>query len=50
METAYLVANDDGVFAIVGSIAPGEWVEEAALYVPVDGEDSDVEELDFEAL
>ena len=50
METAYLVANDDGVFAIVGTAAPGEWVEEAAVYVPVDGEDSDVEDLDFEAL
>jgi len=49
METAYLVANDDGVFAIVGSMAPGEWVEEAAVFVPVDGEDSDAEELDFEA-
>jgi hypothetical protein len=31
METAYLVANDDGVFAIVGSIAPGGWVEESAV-------------------
>jgi len=49
METAYLVANNDGVFAIVGSMAPGEWVEEAAVFVPVDGEDSDAEELDFEA-
>ena len=50
METAYLVANDDGVFAIVGTTAPGEWVEEAAVYVPADGEDSDAEDLDFEAL
>jgi hypothetical protein len=50
METAYLVANDDGVFAIVGTAAPGDWVEEAAVYVPVDGEDSDSEDLDFEAL
>ena len=50
METAYLVANEDGVFAVVGSIAPGGWVEEAAVYVPLDGEDTDSEDLDFEAL
>ena len=50
METAYLVANEDGVFAVVGSIAPAGWVEEAAVYVPLDGEDTDSEDLDFEAL
>lgn len=50
METAYLVANEDGVFAVVGSIAPCVWVEEAAVYVPLDGEDTDAEDLDFEAL
>ena len=50
MESAYLVANDDGFFAIVGSTASGEWVEEAAVYAPVDDDDTFTDDLDFDSL
>ncbi len=50
IETAYLVANDDAIFAIVGKAASGEWIDEAAVYVPLDGDDIDAGDLDFEAL
>ena len=50
METAYLVANEEAVFALVGKSANTEWIEEAAIYVPLEGEDIDTEDLDFEAL
>ena len=50
METAYLVANEEAIFALVGKSANTEWIEEAAIYVPLEGEDIDTEDLDFEAL
>lgn len=49
METAYLVANEEGIFAIVGKVAMQEWVEEATVYVPVEAEEMD-DDLDFESL
>ena len=50
METAYLVANEEAIFALVGKSANTEWIEEAAIYVPLEGDDIDAEDLDFEAL
>jgi len=50
METAYLVANDEAVFAIVGKPAVEDWIEEAAVYVPLESDDMDTDDLDFEAL
>ena len=50
METAYLVANEEAIFAIVGKVAMQEWVEEATVYVPVEAEEMDDDDLDFESL
>jgi len=50
METAYLVANDEAVFVIVGKPAVEDWIEEAAVYVPLESDDTDTDDLDFEAL
>jgi hypothetical protein len=50
METAYLVANEEAIFALVGKSANTEWIEEAAIYIPLEGDDIDTEDLDFEAL
>ena len=50
METAYLVANEEGIFAIVGKVAMQEWVEEATVYVPVEAEEMDDDDLNFESL
>jgi hypothetical protein len=50
METAYLVANDEAVFAIVGKPAVEDWIEAAAVYVPLESDDTDTDDLDFEAL
>jgi hypothetical protein len=50
METAYLVANDEAVFAIVGKPAFEDWIEETAVYVPLESDDIDADDLDFEAL
>jgi hypothetical protein len=50
METAYLLANDEAVFAIVGKTVIEEWIEEAAVYVPLESDDMETDDLDFEAL
>jgi hypothetical protein len=50
METAYLVANDEAVFVIVGKPAVEDWIEAAAVYVPLESDDTDTDDLDFEAL
>ena len=50
METAYLVANEEAIFAIVGKVVMQEWVEEATVYVPVEAEEMDDDDLDFESL
>ena len=49
VETAYLVANDEGVFALVGKPVLERWVEEGEVFVPSEGEE-EAEDLDFEAL
>jgi hypothetical protein len=46
-ETAYLVANDEGLFALVGNPALPAWVEEATVFTATDGEEA-VDELDFD--
>jgi hypothetical protein len=49
--SAYLVANDEGVFALVGQTAPAPWVEAGTLFVPAEDEaDEDANDLDFEDL
>ena len=49
LETAYLVSNDEGCFAIVGKPAPLNWIESATFFESVEvSEDSD--DLDFESM
>ena len=48
-ETAYLLANDDGVFALVGVPAAPRFLEPNAPPPPDDDEESD-DDLDFEML
>ena len=49
IEAAYLVANDVGVFALVGKPVVERWVEEGETFVPPEVAD-DSDDLDFEAL
>jgi hypothetical protein len=49
IETAYLVANDDGVFALVGKPIDEHWVQEGETFVAPEVEE-DTDDLDFEAL
>jgi hypothetical protein len=47
-ETAYLLANDEGIFALVGNPATPGWIEEATVFVAEPEEDTYADELDFE--
>ncbi len=47
--TAFLLANDEGFFAVVGRRVAERWVEEGEVFVPSDTED-DGDDLDFSAL
>ena len=49
VEIAYLVANDEGVFAIVGKPVKERWVQQGEVFVPPDIEE-DADDLDFEAM
>lgn len=48
-EVAYLVANDEGVFALAGQPVPLQWVDEGERFVPLEAEDES-DDLDFEDL
>jgi len=50
LETAYLVGNPEGIFAIVGQHVEASWVEEGQSYVPALDVEDNADELDFEAL
>lgn len=50
VETAYLVGNDEGCFALVGRIAPAPWTEEGATFVAEASADEDMADLDFDQL
>jgi Neuraminidase (sialidase) len=45
---AFLVANDDGYFALVGSTVESAWVDEAEVFVPDEVDTDDTDELDFD--
>ena len=49
LETAYLVSNDEGCFAIVGKPAPLNWIESATLFESVEVSE-DADDLDFESM
>jgi hypothetical protein len=50
VETAYLVANDEGYFALVGACVSPQWIEEAEIFVPDESSVDDSEDLDFDDL
>lgn len=49
VDTAYLLANAEGIFALVGKPIVEWWVEEGEVFVPPDVEE-EADDLDFEAL
>jgi len=49
IETGYLMANDEGCFAIVGKPAQTQWIESATLFESVEATD-DADDLDFESM
>jgi hypothetical protein len=49
METAYLVGNDEGYFALVGKSTQIEWIESATLFEAVETTEP-VDDLDFESM
>lgn len=49
LETAYLLSNDEGCFAIVGKPAPLNWIESATLFESVEASE-DADDLDFESM
>ena len=50
VETAYLLGNDEGCFALVGQRAPAPWTEEGATFVAETLADDDSADLDFDQL
>jgi hypothetical protein len=49
METAYLVGNDEGYFALVGKPTQIDWIESATLFEAVETAEP-VDDLDFESM
>jgi hypothetical protein len=49
METGYLLANDEGCFAIVGKPAQMQWIESATLFEALEVVE-DADDLDFESM
>jgi hypothetical protein len=49
VEVAYLVANDEGVFALVGKPVDIAWSEQGAVFV-AESTDDDADDLDFDQL
>jgi hypothetical protein len=47
-EEAYLLKNEAGCFALVGSLSPAVWVEPAAMPPPIVPDEQGDDELDFE--
>ena len=49
-EIAFLVANDEGTFVLVGNLTRPQWVEEATVFVANESAEEDADELDFEMM
>ena len=49
-ETAFLVANDSGIFAVIGDVTSPEWIEPVAVQAVMSEEEEDPfeDDLDFE--
>ena len=50
VETAYVLANSEGYFALVGKTTDTRWIEQGAVFVTADEEDLGEDELDFESM
>ena len=50
VETAYILANAEGYFALVGKPTDARWIEQGAVFVTTDEEDLGEDELDFESM
>lgn len=50
VETAYVLANAEGYFALVGKTTDTRWIEQGAVFVTTDEEDLGGDELDFESM
>ena len=48
METAILVGNEQGIFAVIGDTMQVPWCELEKPAMELDDEESDDDELDFE--
>jgi hypothetical protein len=49
-ETAYLLANDEGIFALVGKPSQPAWVDEATTYAADEADAVESDDLDFEMM
>ena len=50
VETAYVLANAEGYFALVGKPMDTRWIEQGAVFVSTNEEDLGEDELDFESM
>ena len=50
VESAYLIANDEGVFLLVGRSVEVPWAEHAAVFVPEAADEDDTDDQDFDQL
>jgi len=50
VETAYVIANGEGVFLLGGRPADIPWAEHAVVFVPEAGDSDDSDDLDFDQL
>ena len=50
VESAYVVANDEGIFLLVGRPAEVAWAEHAVVFVPEATDSDDADDLDFDQL
>lgn len=50
LERSFLVANDEGLFAIVGNLCFPEWAEEGSSYVASGENEATEDDLDFEMM
>jgi hypothetical protein len=50
VETAYLVSNDEGTFALIGKPRIANFVEETTSFVPDAPDEEEADDLDFDSL
>ena len=50
VETAYLLSNDEGTFALIGKPQTVNFVEETTSFVPETADEEESDDLDFDSL